>query len=274
MNATRQGPLAFQGLGLHHPWYTQEIEHFSTLLSELSNATQTGKLLRASLEQLLLETGLDGPLGKHNFKTFHSLTTNTWVSLVWRTSTEFGITFNHPIYHLPLLRENDAYLMQAFAQAGYKGKDLAILSRCRMFIKATTLADIVTIDGKAITSWAFDGKSSNNIRPHVQWPRQPDYLTSHYWRLWKTALTKPSSPGIEAPTPEFCHAPFWHGIPIRSRYSLSGAIGTHRRTTKFIVVRASCGQKRTPPADAKDPGDLDSRSMGRPFGNSLHTLIA
>lgn len=74
-----------------------------------------------------------------------------------------------------------------------------MLSQCRMFLKATTLADIVIVDGKAIMSWALDGKASNTIRPHIQWPRQPPCLSTQHWRLWKVALEKTFLPPYRSP---------------------------------------------------------------------------
>jgi len=59
-----------------------------------------------------------------------------------------------------------------------------------MFLRATTLADISTVDGRSISSQGFSGLSSNPLRPHLNWPRQPSSLQPQYWHLWQLALRK------------------------------------------------------------------------------------
>lgn len=182
------GPTDYQGLGLPHPWYTQEIAHVATLLTETANQSQTGLLLAATVEQLTMEIGLSGSLGSHNYNTYRHLATDTWIKSVWSSLEHFELRIQLLGETIPLLRQNDKYLMQIFADQGYRGNDLKKLNICRMFLHATTLADITTIDGKAITSRAFDGQQANSLRPHLTWPRQPDRLDRDYWDLWKKAL--------------------------------------------------------------------------------------
>ena len=52
---------------------------------------------------------------------------------------------------LPLLRNKDVYLMQAFVDQGFKNSELKALNFVRKFIQAVTLADIATADGKRIS---------------------------------------------------------------------------------------------------------------------------
>lgn len=188
--AVLYGPTSYQGLGLQHPWYTQEITHLATLLTELSNATQTGHLLTTTIEQLYMEIGLDGQLGTHDWSTYHLLATDSWIKSVWSTLAQFNMSMQLAQSTIPLLSTNDMYLMQAFAEGGFRGRELQSLNTCQMFLNATSLADITTIDGKAISSLAFSGKQANHLRPHLSWPRQPSHLSPTYWNLWQHALQR------------------------------------------------------------------------------------
>ena len=52
---------------------------------------------------------------------------------------------------LPLLRNKDVYIMQAFVDKGFKNADLKALNFVQKFIQAVTLADIATTDGHRIS---------------------------------------------------------------------------------------------------------------------------
>ena len=54
------GPKMYQGMGIMHPFYTQELSHIATCIYRGERPTITGELIRASLEQLQLEIGLPG----------------------------------------------------------------------------------------------------------------------------------------------------------------------------------------------------------------------
>jgi hypothetical protein len=53
-------PLKFQGLGVIHPYYRQELIHIMELLHKSSMLSITGEQMRASMEQPCLEVGGGG----------------------------------------------------------------------------------------------------------------------------------------------------------------------------------------------------------------------
>lgn len=135
-----------------------------------------------------MEIGRVGHLGSHHYSTYKVLATDSWIKSVWSSLNQFDMTMQVTQASIPLLRQHDVYLMQAFSDHGFQGTHLQRLNLCRMFLYATTLADIATIDGKSITSLAYAGRKSNGLRPHLNWPRQPSRLTQDYWELWQQAL--------------------------------------------------------------------------------------
>ena len=71
-----------------------------------------------------------------------------------------------------LQRLNDSFLMKDFLDAGYEGENLSELNRCRMYLHATCLSDIVTEDGKSLASESLAGRRKDS-RDLYYWPPQP-----------------------------------------------------------------------------------------------------
>jgi hypothetical protein len=78
--------------------------------------------------------------------------------------------------------------MEEFALANFRGSDLVSLNICRMILHSVTLADICTVDGKAITLDAWQGQRDHSSGKEYSWPRVQSKLPSHYWELWQKAL--------------------------------------------------------------------------------------
>ena len=65
--------------------------------------------------------------------------------------------------------------------------DLAVINRCRLYLKAFSLADITSGDGKSISKAAWEGTSSSSFRDTEHWPMwaKPNKFE---WRMWQHAL--------------------------------------------------------------------------------------
>ena len=57
-------------------------------------------------------------------------------------------------------------------------------------IKVVTLADIVTADGKRITTNAWEFKQGNRLCNGHEWPKRPRAFTRQQIRIWKEKLHK------------------------------------------------------------------------------------
>jgi hypothetical protein len=79
--------------------------------------------------------------------------------------------------------------MQAFADNGYKTKDLKLLNLCRMWVQPTTLSDITTGNGLYLLSQQPDRAYTKQTINNKEWPKgsTPD---KHSWTLWDAALHK------------------------------------------------------------------------------------
>ena len=106
------GPKIYQGLGIMHPYFNQELSHIATCLYEGERPTITGELIRASLEQLQVEIGLPGYLLQQDFSKLESLATDCWLKTVWEFSWNHEIEIYDTLPKLELGRWNDAYLIE------------------------------------------------------------------------------------------------------------------------------------------------------------------
>ena len=95
------GPKTIQGIGIMHPFYTQDMSHLALCLSEGESQTITGEHLRASMEQLLLEIGTPRQLLQLDYSTYGNIATDCWIKTVWKFAWENEIDITcYLIYYL------------------------------------------------------------------------------------------------------------------------------------------------------------------------------
>jgi hypothetical protein len=90
---------------------------------------------------------------------------------------------------IPHTRKHDQHIMDAFLKSpAVSEKDYAALNYCRLYLKVTTLSDIVTSDGKRITANALTGyrNISDNIDT-MEWPHQ-EKSDKQTWNKWEKLL--------------------------------------------------------------------------------------
>jgi len=137
------------GLGIPHLYDTQGFLHLMALLKFTSSANPTGTYLLHLCETLQVEMGLPGEIFHYDFKEW-SQATPCWLSQTWQYMSEQKITITTNIPSLSPQCINDQFLMLKFRQHGYKGIQLAMLNKCRLWLKVTTLADITDGQGKEL----------------------------------------------------------------------------------------------------------------------------
>ena len=183
------GPSLYQGLNIKHPKFWEGLKKISTHIQESVNQSSTGSLIRLTAEGLRLELGIPMTPGTIEWKIVKEYTTPAWYGGI------LDFISNHPIEiiedypQLPLLRQNDQYIMQGFINAGYRKLDLKILNFMRMSLRAVTVADIASSSGYTINHLSWELKQGNGLREHYDWPRDPPSFTTSQVKLWKSALT-------------------------------------------------------------------------------------
>ena len=91
-----------------------------------------------------------------------------------------------------LKREHDRCLIDIFAHDN-KSMDLVRINGCRIFLQATTIADITDAEGTKINDYAWGHKTTTKQQPinprqsKHEWPRQPR-PGPKLWKAWRSAL--------------------------------------------------------------------------------------
>ena len=104
----------------------------------------------------------------------------------------FDLEVTEDYQDMPILREKDVYLMKAFVDGGFRNTDLKSLNFVRKYLKAVTLADIATADGRRISHYSYKGLEGNGLRKDLEWPKVPkkDQMPQSFITLWKNAINK------------------------------------------------------------------------------------
>jgi len=177
------------GLGVPHLYDTQGYRHLLAMMQFGSSLGTTGTLLQHSYEALQLELGLPGEIFKYCYTDWATCCTPTWLTHTWQYCTENGIVVKTGITPLSLQCENDQFLTQAFWNHGYRGKQLALLNQCRIWLQATTLADLVDGYGTSLLAPLLAGNKTRFHPSPYKWPQQGQ-LPSFAWLLWREAIQR------------------------------------------------------------------------------------
>ena len=183
------GPLRYQGLDIRHLWTTQGVEHLLALLRHATRTTLTGQLLRTTLEELQLETGLSHSVLSYSYTDYGCLSTRSWIAATWQFLSDSHITVIDPFSKPALVCDNDCFLMEAFYSHGYRGTDLKKLNLCCLHLQALRLSDICSANGKYLTDEATEVQPDLNRLTSYSWPRsqRPRFAIRS---LWQMALAK------------------------------------------------------------------------------------
>jgi hypothetical protein len=135
-----------------HLYHDGGLLRIDLIASEGKANSITGGLVRTSIGATKLELGLVSSVFESNFKKFGKLATEYWITNSWKLfMEEFNITTIKDTPLLTLQRVGDKFIIDSFHRHGFKGKQLVWLNLlCRLFLQVTTLADILTADGKLI----------------------------------------------------------------------------------------------------------------------------
>jgi hypothetical protein len=101
--------IEYQGLGIPDLYTSQGISHIERILkySHLDDEI-TGQLIRASVEQLKLELGCNGPTLSLPYEDFAKLATNCWIRQTWQFMDAHQIRNEDTSPDFLLSRANDS----------------------------------------------------------------------------------------------------------------------------------------------------------------------
>ena len=180
----------YQGMGVNNPYILQGCKHVHDMAEHMHKNTTTGQFIKITLEYLRVELGLNIDIMQTPYTNYTDLNlTNSWVLSTWEFCTEQGITFEDDTIKFPLLREGDSTINDIFLNStNVPKKHLKTLNKCRLYLRAFSLSDIVTGDGTKVAHNAGAGiRTGNSGRKDTSWPviHKP---TTAEWKIWREAL--------------------------------------------------------------------------------------
>jgi hypothetical protein len=181
-------PIAFQGIGVPHPFALQMTKHLDMLLRHPGNRTKSGVFLEAILQAHQLETGTAYGIFQQVYDNTAILASNTWVKRVWQSLDEYRVHLEFSSPGLELLRDGDRLLMDIFMDASVDQLSLKWLNWCREYLHVVTLSDLVTADGTQLTLDAWNGVRSHHRRDRYNWPRT-SRPPNKWWTIWREWLS-------------------------------------------------------------------------------------
>lgn len=163
------------------------IDHIQMMMEHCRRQTDIGKNFQINIDGIKLEIGVGGSLFNLSYKWYGLLATKGIIQHTWKFLSEHTMQIDEGLDHLKTRRENDKFLMESFARYGIKGKVLIKLNWCRIFLKVTTLSDIVNGAGTYIMTKAREGKFDDTWPHYYEYPKQGT-IPPAVWTHWQHTL--------------------------------------------------------------------------------------
>ena len=182
------GPSELGGIALCHIPTEQGIHQILYILEHVYNTTIAGQLIMMAVQYTQLEAGTKALILTDTNPDI-SYVTASWVTSVrdFLRNNQISLEFSES-WNCNLSRQGDGFLMDIFRQSGqFSLLDLRHLNAIRLYLQVTTISDITSADGTAITKEAYSGNIQTDRQSKWSWPRQSK-VTESQKRLWGKAL--------------------------------------------------------------------------------------
>jgi len=177
----------YMGLNIYHLYTLQEISRLKDIILHTFSDTLTGKLYRTSLELFYIELGLS-PTGYWDISTADLLTTPSLIKVTMVFLKQHNIVLKHNLT-VPLLRDNDIFIMDALLQLELSPQELRSCNHCRIFLKVSRLSEITTGNGDSISEEAWLGQITLPKHSDNTWPIYPKPPHST-WTIWQKCISR------------------------------------------------------------------------------------
>ena len=151
-HAVLYAPLDYGGRNFPNLYWEQGISHIDTWLAHCSTMTITGRIFITELDNLQIEVGELSSIFNLKYEKFSYRATPCWLLSLWKFISDNNIvlsSFAH-VHSLPL-RINDRSVMSCFETLpNLTQNNKKIFNKVRICLQITSLADMVTGDGKYV----------------------------------------------------------------------------------------------------------------------------
>jgi hypothetical protein len=187
-SAITYGPPSLGGLGLRHLFHKQNTEKTIFIIRLLRMDRPASKILQIQLAWAQLVSGISKPILEDTSKPLPHLENELWVSSLrqYLSASFLQVHIVHVTHKDPKCI-NDTFLMDQACTMGYSDKKLCMINRCRIYLRAETLADVSSYSGKTIDAQALECNAQARIISPYIWPAQPRPGLQHR-KVWKQFL--------------------------------------------------------------------------------------
>jgi hypothetical protein len=219
--AITYGPKELGGLGLQHLYSIQGSEKICTMIRLMRTKRQAGMIIKIQLQWAQRISG-----------TYNSILMDTSTELPQLEDEKWIVTLRHYLqisglqiwiqnfFHDEKQCKYDKYIMDCIDRNTTTLEDIRKINRCRLYMRTTTISDIVNATGKYITKEAYECDENGRIENNGRWPNQPKPGPKHItvWKSFMNSLCKSDRLEIEQPLGE------WDTKIIRKTVSCSAGI--------------------------------------------------
>jgi hypothetical protein len=201
-NALTYTPPESGGIGLPNFYFLQGVLQVIHIIKNVRQLLTVGKYIMIILSWCQQESGASTSILADTKDLPHL--TGPWVISVRKFLNECNAQLTiKDIYEVNMRRQNDTAIMDE-AMREYKSdhltkKEVKMINLCRIFLKAKTVADIATADGKHIQPSVLRGDSHTTSTSNRLWPCQTN-PGKKSWKAWD-ALMKLIAPASKLRKP-------------------------------------------------------------------------
>jgi hypothetical protein len=176
-SAVVSAPLEIGGIGFRHLFAEQGATKMRHLLQQIRLNSLVGQNLVIMMQWAQVEAGISQPILVNTKDRLPQLTEQKYITSLRKYLFISGMGLQIKAIQPPTIKRlHDEVLMDCASKMDKKhmsNKIIERINRCRNFMRAETIADVTTSDGKYICKHAFECKVEVRTRSKKLWPNQP-----------------------------------------------------------------------------------------------------
>jgi len=185
----RDLPHQYHGLGLPNLYLQQEISKLNEFISKSHTEHIMWKQLQVGLELAQMQTGLLGCVYNYNYGKYEFLLQDSWIKTQWKFISDMGLNVKGWKNNIPLQRIQDKGIMETMVNSDLPQSTIENVNKCRKYLKAFTLSDIIDGSGRKLCPMALKGVIDPGRESVYEWKsiKKPNLYA---WTQWECTLKK------------------------------------------------------------------------------------
>ena len=182
------GAKRYGGLGMIPLIVHQCVLKLALFLRHIHAGDTIGQQLLISIGNTQLELGIGTPFFHLDYKHYAHLITETWTTHLWQflslANTQLWQAPAHRLWAPSLQRVADTFIMDEAMRIVPSLSDQRIINEWRVFLRASSIADLVNGNGTKLNQDAYHGWRSSERTSTLKWPvaTRPHSDLLHIWQ--------------------------------------------------------------------------------------------